>query len=89
MFLFDGEELRSVCVFRHQLQELRLKQEQNELKTIKRKDLQGETAGEKVRPRRRSARPTFDPRPGSLRGVDQVQRPQVATGGRHTASTPD
>ncbi|XP_037546883.1 tubulin polyglutamylase ttll6 [Nematolebias whitei] len=71
-----ASKARQECA-RHQLQELRLKQEQNELKMIRRKDLQGETAGEKVRPRGKSARPTFDPRPGSLHGVDEAQRPQA------------
>ncbi|XP_024866412.2 LOW QUALITY PROTEIN: tubulin polyglutamylase ttll6 [Kryptolebias marmoratus] len=60
-----ASKAREECA-RQQLQELRLKQEQNELKRNKRTDLQGETAGEKVKPRRRSAQPTFDLRPGSL-----------------------
>lgn len=46
-------------MFRQQLQELRLKQEQKErdLKGGRRRDLQGETAGERVKPRRGPAQP--------------------------------
>lgn len=52
--------LKFLCfiVFRQQLQELRLKQEQQEQKDQKggrRRDFQGETAGERVKPRRASA----------------------------------
>ncbi|XP_055085811.1 tubulin polyglutamylase ttll6 [Periophthalmus magnuspinnatus] len=48
-----ASKAREECA-RQQLQELRLKQEQKErdLKLGRRKDLQGETAGERVRPRR-------------------------------------
>ncbi|KAJ0060325.1 hypothetical protein NL108_010125 [Boleophthalmus pectinirostris] len=48
-----ASKAREECA-RQQLQELRLKQEQKErdLKVGRRKDLQGETAGERVRPRR-------------------------------------
>ncbi|XP_040885483.1 tubulin polyglutamylase ttll6 [Toxotes jaculatrix] len=53
-----ASKAREECA-RQQLQELRLKQEQRERdqKGGRRKDLQGETAGERVRPRRASTQP--------------------------------
>uniref|UniRef100_A0A8D3E8C7 Tubulin tyrosine ligase-like family, member 6 n=1 Tax=Scophthalmus maximus TaxID=52904 RepID=A0A8D3E8C7_SCOMX len=42
---------------RQQLQDLRLKQEQREQKDGRRRDLQGETAGERFKPRRASTQP--------------------------------
>lgn len=49
-----------VCMWRQQLQELRLKQEQKERdqKGSRRKDLQGESAGERVKLRRTKAKPS-------------------------------
>lgn len=52
--------LKFLCIilFRQQLQELRLKQElqeQRDQKGGRRRDLQGETAGERVKPRQASA----------------------------------
>lgn len=46
--------IQNVCVCRQQLQELRLKQEQKERekKGSLKQDLQGESAGERVKPRR-------------------------------------
>ncbi|XP_026206557.1 tubulin polyglutamylase ttll6 [Anabas testudineus] len=55
-----ASKAREECA-RQQLQELRLKQEQQEQKDLKggrRRDLQGETAGERVKPRRTSALPS-------------------------------
>ncbi|XP_049420353.1 tubulin polyglutamylase ttll6 isoform X1 [Epinephelus fuscoguttatus] len=53
-----ASKAREECA-RQQLQELRLKQEQKErdLKGGRRRDLQGETAGERVKPRRGPAQP--------------------------------
>jgi len=52
-FCLIAEMPTFLCVFRHQLQELRLKQEQKEREQRggRRRDLQGETAGERVKPR--------------------------------------
>uniref|UniRef100_A0AAV2LDF3 Uncharacterized protein n=1 Tax=Knipowitschia caucasica TaxID=637954 RepID=A0AAV2LDF3_KNICA len=60
-----ASKAREECA-RQQLQELRLKQEQErDLKAGRRKDLQGETAGEMVRPRRRQSmvQTAADPEP--------------------------
>ncbi|KAM4715161.1 tubulin polyglutamylase ttll6 [Anableps anableps] len=57
-----ASKAREECA-RQQLQELRLKQEQNERHLnccSKRKDLQGETAGERVKPRQAPTQPSSD-----------------------------
>ncbi|XP_034715490.1 tubulin polyglutamylase ttll6 isoform X2 [Etheostoma cragini] len=51
-----ASKAREECA-RQQLQELRLKQEQKDRKGGRRKDLQGETAGERVKPRRALTQP--------------------------------
>ncbi|XP_055032964.2 tubulin polyglutamylase ttll6 isoform X1 [Misgurnus anguillicaudatus] len=61
-----ASKAREECA-RQQLQELRLKQEQKEWekKGSRKRDLQGESAGEKVKPRRIQVQPTH-PNPNSL-----------------------
>lgn len=82
--------LKFLCprVFRQQLQELRLKKEQErEQRGGRRRELQGETAGERVKPRRAQ---TQDP--NSNRDQEEqeepvkMQHPHGATRGRRTAS---
>uniref|UniRef100_A0A4W6DZ26 Tubulin tyrosine ligase-like family, member 6 n=2 Tax=Lates calcarifer TaxID=8187 RepID=A0A4W6DZ26_LATCA len=51
-----ASKAREECA-RQQLQELRLKQEQRDQKGVRKRDLQGETAGERVKPRRASTQP--------------------------------
>lgn len=67
------EDAKVIYVFRQQLQELRLKQEQErDQRGGRRRDLQGETAGERVKPRPRAQTQTpnsncdCDPQPVSL-----------------------
>ncbi len=75
MTSYEREMLKFLCVFmfRQQLQDLRLKQEQKERdqKGGRRRDLQGETAGERVKPRRAQTQPPnpncdCDPQPVRL-----------------------
>ncbi|KAK2820712.1 hypothetical protein Q5P01_023671 [Channa striata] len=66
-----ASKAREECA-RQQLQELRLKQEQKDQKRGQRRDLQGETAGERVKPRRASAQP-----PNSNRNLPSPPLPIV------------
>ncbi|XP_067344925.1 tubulin polyglutamylase ttll6 isoform X2 [Channa argus] len=66
-----ASKAREECA-RQQLQELRLKQEQKDQKGGRRRDLQGETAGERVRPPRSSAQT-----PKSNRGLPPPPLPIV------------
>ncbi|KAA8581229.1 hypothetical protein FQN60_002810 [Etheostoma spectabile] len=52
----SASKAREECA-RQQLQELRLKQEQKDRRGGRRRDLQGETAGERVKPRRAQTQP--------------------------------
>lgn len=76
--------------FRQQLQELRLKQEQNEhyQRRGRRRDSQGETAGEGVKPRRAPSAPTpiSNCDPALVRLCLKMQYPRVTTRGRHSFS---
>ncbi|XP_055360245.1 tubulin polyglutamylase ttll6 isoform X2 [Betta splendens] len=72
-----ASKAREECA-RQQLQELRLKQEQQEQKDLKggrRRDLQGETAGERVKPRRAAALP-----PNSNCGLKAVRQSGASCG---------
>ncbi|XP_047232633.1 tubulin polyglutamylase ttll6 isoform X1 [Girardinichthys multiradiatus] len=62
-----ASKAREECA-RQQLQELRLKQEQKDLhlKGSRRRDLQGETAGERVKPQQASTQPPRDLLPSGL-----------------------
>uniref|UniRef100_A0A146VII8 Tubulin polyglutamylase ttll6 n=1 Tax=Fundulus heteroclitus TaxID=8078 RepID=A0A146VII8_FUNHE len=70
-----ASKAREECA-RQQLQELRLKQEQKErhLKGGRRRELQGETAGERVKPRRASTQPPCDLLPSGLSRDDAQSR---------------
>lgn len=72
IIVIRGEDAKVIYVFRQQLQELRLKQEQErDQRGGRRRDLQGETAGERVKPRPRAQTQTphsncdCDPQPVS------------------------
>lgn len=66
-YCYQREDAKVIYVFRQQLQELRLKQEQErDQRGGRRRDLQGETAGERVKPRPRAQTQT----PNSNCGCD-------------------
>lgn len=83
--------LKFLCprVFRQQLQELRLKKEQErEQRGGRRRELQGETAGERVKPRRAQTQDPNSNRDQEEQEQEPVkmQHPHGATRGRRTAS---